>query len=73
MSASYVIIDHRPLKTEPWRVRLVVGGDKLLYEADAGSLASSLIETKILLNSTISDAEKGARSMSYDLKDFFLA
>ena len=23
------VCDHRPLKTEKWRVRLVVGGDKL--------------------------------------------
>ena len=26
--ASFVC-DHRPLKTEPWRVRIVVGGDRL--------------------------------------------
>ena len=67
------VCDHRPLKTEPWRVRLVVGGDRLPYEEDAGSPASNLVETKILLNSTISDAKNGAKFMSCDLKDFFLA
>ena len=70
--ASFVC-DHRPLKTEPWRVRIVVGGDKLTYDEDTGSPAASLLESKLLFNSTISDAKKGARFMSLDLKDFFLA
>ena len=67
------VLDYRPLKSEPHRVRITVGGDRLSYKADAGSPAANLIETKILVNSTISDAHKGARFMSADLKDFFLA
>ena len=70
--ASFVC-DHRPLKDEKWRIRLVVGGDKLPYDADSGSPATDLLETKILLNSVISDARKyGARFLSMDLKDMFL-
>ena len=65
------ICDHLPLKSEPNRVRLTVGGDRLDYESDAGSPAASLVETKLTLNSTISDAHRGARFMSADLKDFF--
>jgi hypothetical protein len=67
------VCDYRPLKDEPWRVRLVVGGDKLTYEFDSGSPAASLLETKLLINSVISDAKNGAKFMSLDLKDFFLA
>ena len=67
------ICDYKPLKSEPYRVRLTVGGDRLEYESDAGSPAASLVETKLTLNSTISDAHRGARFMSADLKDFFLA
>ena len=67
------ILDYRPLKSEPNRVRLTVGGDKLSYHEDAGSPAASLLETKIMINSVISDAHKGARFMGLDLKDFFLA
>ena len=67
------ILDYRPLKSEPNRVRLTVGGDKLSYDADAGSPAASLLETKIMLNSIISDAHRGAKFMGLDLKDFFLA
>ena len=56
-----------------YRIRLVVGGDKLDYEFDAGSPATNLLETKILLNSVISDASKGARFLTLDIKDHFLA
>ncbi len=70
--ASFVC-NHRPLKSEPWCVRIVVGGDRLSYNQDPGSPATSLVETKILLNSVISDAHRGARFISYDLKDYFLA
>ena len=69
--ASFVC-DERPLKKEKWRVRLVVGGDKLEYTLDAASPATDLIETKILLNSVISDSKQGARFCAMDLKDMFL-
>ena len=67
------ICNHRPLKTEQWIVRLIVGGDKLEYTADSGSPAIKLVETKILVNSVILDAQKVARFMSCNLKDFYLA
>ena len=70
--ASFVC-DYRPLKSEPYRVRLVVGGDRLSYFDDAGAPAATMLETKILINSVISGAKDGARFMSVDLKDFFLA
>ena len=67
------MFDYRPLKDEKYRDRMVVGGDKLSYYADPGSPAASLLETKLLLNSVISDADKGARFLSADLKDFSCA
>ena len=68
-----MVFDYRPLKMEPYRCRIVAGGDKLIYDDDALSPASSLLETKLLVNSIISDAKDNARFMSADLKDFFLA
>ena len=50
----------------------MVGGDKLVYDSDAGSPATDMLETKLLFNSTISNAKHGARFMSLDLKDMFL-
>ena len=70
--ASFVC-DHRSLKLEQWRVRLIIGSNKLSYSHDMGSPAANLIETKILLNSVISESDKGARFMTLDLKDHFLA
>ena len=67
------ICDYRPLKSETHRVRLTVGGDKLPYTDDAGSPAASLLETKLILNSTILDVSKGACFLCADLKDHFLA
>ena len=64
--------DHRPLKDEQWRIRIVVGGDKLPYDDDSGSPAANMLETKLLFNSVISDASDGARFCSMDLKDMFL-
>ena len=67
------VCDYRALKEEPYRIRITVGGDQLSYNDDAGSPAANLLETKLLVNSTISDAKKGARFMSADIKDHFLA
>ena len=64
--------------TGPWRVkthriRMVVQEDKLDYYDDTGSPTTHFLETKNLLNSVISDADKEVRFMSCDLKHFFLA
>ena len=67
------IADYRPLKPEPNRIRCVAGGDKLDYFGDASSPTTTLAEAKLLFNSVISDADKGARFMTVDLKDHFLA
>ena len=52
---------------------LVVGGNRLVYEDYPRSPAASMLEMKLLVNSTISDAQQGARFMSCELKDLFLA
>ena len=70
--ASFVC-DYRPLKSEQWRVHLVVGGDKLTCPYDTGSPVAILSETKLILDSVISDSDKGAHFMILDLKDHFLA
>ena len=49
------VCDHCPLKPEPHRIRLFVGGDKLDCEVDAGAPSTNLVEFKMLLNSFISE------------------
>ena len=67
-----ILCDYRPLKSEPHRVRLTMGGNILEYPYDASSTAASLFESKMIFECTISDARRGARFMSCDLKYFFL-
>jgi hypothetical protein len=62
----------RPGKAEPYRIRMTVGGDRLDAFQDVRSPAVGILDTKLHLNSTISDAKKGARYCTGDLKDFFL-
>ena len=62
----------RPNKAEEYRIRMTVGGDKLDAFQDVRSPAVGLTDTKLHINSTISDAHKGARYCTGDLKDFFL-
>ena len=65
------VCDYRPLKDDPYRIRLLtVGGDKLPYANDAGSPAASLLEAKLLFNSVISTP--GAKFISADIKNYFL-
>lgn len=64
--------DYRPLQSQNHHIHLVVRGDKLSYDDNSGSPVASLLKTKVLVNSVISDANKGTHFMSCDLKDFFL-
>ena len=68
-----LVCDYRPLKSESNRVRITVGGDRIPYSQDAGSPAVTLIEAKLLINSTISDSANGARFLAADIKDFVLS
>jgi hypothetical protein len=62
----------RPGKSEVYRVRKAVGGDRLDAYQDVRSPAVGVTDTKLHLNSVISDAALGARYATCDLKDFFL-
>ena len=64
------ICDYRPFKDDPYRVRLTVGGDRLEYAGDSSAPAASLIDSKLLFNSTISTP--GAKFLTTDIKDYFL-
>jgi hypothetical protein len=59
-------------KAEPCRIRMTVGGDRLDAHQDVCSPAVGITDTKLHINSTISDAKDGARYCTVDLKDFFL-
>jgi hypothetical protein len=62
----------RPGKAELYRIRMTVGGDRLDAFQDVRSPAVGLTDAKIHFNSVISDARRGARYCTADIKDFFL-
>ena len=37
------VLDHIPLKTEEYRIRITVGGNRLSYAEDSGSLSANLL------------------------------
>ena len=59
----------RPNKAEVHRVRLTVGGDKLVFDGDTATQCASLTTTKVHLNSVIST--KGARYACIDIKNMY--
>jgi hypothetical protein len=63
----------RPQKTETHRVRMTAGIDKLDHPGDASSPAVSMLDAKLHINSTISDAKNGARYLGLDIKNFYLS
>ena len=64
---SNFVCDLRPLKKEIHRVRMTVGGDRLEYFEDTASPAATLLDTKLILNSTISDHKQhGAQFCSIE-------
>ena len=48
ISYANFVCNYWPLKEEPFRICLVVGGDRLDYADDAGAPAASMLETKLL-------------------------
>ena len=66
-----MVCDFRPRKEDQYRVRLTVGGDRLEYYLDTTAPAASLLEAKLLINSTISQSHQGAKFFTLDIKDFF--
>ena len=51
---------------------MTADGDKLDYPGDASSPALSILDAKLHINNTISDAKNGARYLGLDMKTFYL-
>ena len=65
-----IVIDYRPQKADPNRVRLTAGGNLIEYPYELTTRTADLTTAKILWNSTIST--EGARYMCLDIKNFYL-
>ena len=71
-NSTYVraVYNIRPQKTETHRTRIAEGGNIIYDPGDVITPTSDLTNTKLHINSAISDAK--ARYMCMDVKDFYL-
>lgn len=71
-TAAYIrtVCADRPEKTNPKRVRITIGGDRINYPGNTSTKTADMTTVKIQVNSTISTRD--ARFMTGDLKDFYL-
>jgi hypothetical protein len=67
--ARYVV-DYRPEKDEPWRLRITCGGDKLEYFGNTTTHSASMETIKCQLNSIISTP--GAKCATADISNMYL-
>jgi len=65
-----IVVDYRPQKEDPNRVRITVGGNLINYPFETTTRTADLITNKLLWNSTLSTP--GARYCCADLKNFYL-
>ncbi len=64
------VVDYRPQKEFPHRIRITAGGNLINYEASALVRTANLDTAKLLWNSIISTAL--AKDMYLDIKNFYL-
>ena len=66
-----VVVDYRPQKEDPNRVRITAGGNLINYPFELTTRTADLTTSKIVWNSTISTP--GAKYMCIDIKNIYLA
>ena len=65
-----IVVDHRPQKEDPNRVRITVGGNLIDYPFELTTRTADMISAKILWNSVISTY--GAKFACCDIKNMYL-
>ena len=65
-----IVCNIRPEKDDPYRTRIVAGGNLLNCPFDTGTPTADIITVKLLFNSIVSTP--GARFMGIDIKNFYL-
>ena len=65
-----IVIDYRPQKADPNRVRITAGGNLIEYPFELTTRTADLTTSKILWNSILST--KNAKCMCVDVKSFYL-
>ena len=61
-----VVVDYRPQKEDPNRIRIAVGGNLITYRGNTSTRTANLTTSKLLWNSVLST--EGAHYMCLDIK-----
>ena len=69
VTCENIVCEYREVKSEPNRIRLTIGGNKINYPEDWGTPTADLLTIKLLLNSVISIPN--AKFMTMDIKIFY--
>ncbi|KAL7479933.1 hypothetical protein ACHAW6_007838 [Cyclotella cf. meneghiniana] len=67
---AHVVVDYRPQKEDPNRVRITVGGNLINYPGELTTRTADLVTSKIMWNSIVSTPN--AKYVTADLKLFYL-
>ena len=70
MTYARIVVDFRPQKTDPNRVRITVGRNLIYYPYELTTLTADLTTSKGIWNSVISTP--GAKYACADVKNFYL-
>ena len=65
-----IVVDFRPQKTDPNRVRITVGGNLIDYTSELTTRTADLTTSKVMWKSAISTP--GAKYACADVKNFYL-
>ena len=65
-----IVVDYRPQKQDPYRVRVTVGGNLLNVPGDLSTRTAEMTTSKLLFNSVISTPD--ARFACIDIKNMYL-
>ena len=69
-SNERIVVDYRPQKSDPNRVRITAGGNLIDYQGELTTRTPDLTTSKFLWNSVIST--KDTRFMGIDTRNFYL-
>jgi hypothetical protein len=64
------VVDYRPQKADPNRVRITVGGNLITYPGEVTTRTADMVTSKVLWNSVVSTP--GAKYCCADVKNFYL-
>ena len=65
------VVDYRPQKEDPHRIRITAGGNLINYPGELSTRTADLTTSKLMWNSVLST--EGAKYMCLDIKNFYLS